>query len=309
MSELNVAPWRGDVAAHMGHDAAGYWREVVLQAIAYYRCLKMAKPRKRKLNADGGLIPAKPESVSVIKSVRRIHKYFGVQMAESRLYGMILKAANVKFIEENGLSALMPHRKEPFTNLEIQRMIKVQRGVLISGKLVSDTSRFWRSVDLLIKVMAQTGFRLGDALKMNRDSVMFDFMGRILPMTGEQMRPHLTAGVFAIMTPQRTKSDPLGIFWSPFPVYLNAGEDDNIGAGRALFLYDLDFAVELSTRHKEPLFTDDKGARLTRRRDYCVSCFFLWGRTQSHTPGIALGFTWRWLSSRPVQTMLESRQW
>ncbi len=252
------------MAAHRGLDTSGYWREVMLQAIAFYRCLRDIKPRKRKLNADGRIIPGKPDSVSVIKSVRRIHKYFGVQMAESRIYGSVLKAANSKFIDENGLAALMPHRKEPFTNPEIQRMLAVPQGSKLNGKTVSKHSRFWRSVKLLIKVQAQTGFRLGDALKMNRDAIRFDFKEHILPTADERMIPLLGARDFAIITPQRTKSDPLGTYWSPFPVYLSAGDEDTIGAGRELYHYEVEFGVSLKDRHKEPLFADDQGYRLTR---------------------------------------------
>ena len=39
MAELGVPAWRGDIAAHPGHDVTGYWREVVFQAIAYFRVL------------------------------------------------------------------------------------------------------------------------------------------------------------------------------------------------------------------------------------------------------------------------------
>ena len=100
MSELEASAWRGNVAAHRGHDVAGYWKEVIYQAVAYFRVLKATAPRQRKLNARGQLIGPKPESIRVVKSVRRVHAYFGVQMAHSKIYASVLKAASVTFIEE-----------------------------------------------------------------------------------------------------------------------------------------------------------------------------------------------------------------
>jgi hypothetical protein len=167
MAELGVPAWRGNVAAHRGHDVAGYWREVVYQAIAYFRCLKIAKPRQKRLNARGGLIGVKPESVTVVKTVRRIHGYSGVQMAHSKIYASVLKSATVTFIEAHGLSALMPARKSPFTNGELKSMLSVQPGNVLHSATVDPGSRQWRSVELLVHVLAQSGFRLADALRMN----------------------------------------------------------------------------------------------------------------------------------------------
>ena len=48
--------------------------------MAYFEVMKHAKPTSRRLDHDGNVIGVKPESVTVVKSVRRIHKYFGVEM-------------------------------------------------------------------------------------------------------------------------------------------------------------------------------------------------------------------------------------
>ena len=108
-----------NVTAHQAHDAAGYWAEVVYQAMAYFDALKGIAPRSSRDPA------AKPTSVTVIKSVRRIHSYFGVQMASSKLYHRVLKAACDSFINEHGLTALLPKQKETFTNLHVTRLISV----------------------------------------------------------------------------------------------------------------------------------------------------------------------------------------
>ena len=56
-----MSPLRTDIAAHLGHNSAGYWSEVVYQAIAYFDALKDIQPRSAKSPA------AKPTSVTIIK--------------------------------------------------------------------------------------------------------------------------------------------------------------------------------------------------------------------------------------------------
>ena len=168
MAELGVSAWRGNVAAHRGHDVAGYWKEVVIyQAVAYFRVLKIIAPRQRELNARGQLIGPKPESITVVKSVRRVHAYFGVQMAHSKIYASVLKASTVTFIDNHGLSALMPKRKSPFTNDELTRKLTVYEGTQLHNMVVSADSLMWKSVRLLVHVLALSGFRLADGQRCN----------------------------------------------------------------------------------------------------------------------------------------------
>ena len=265
MAELGVPAWRGDIAAHRGHDVTGYWREVVFQAIAYFRVLKQTKPRQRRLDANGNVIAAKPESATVVKSVRRIHGYFGVQMAHSKVYASILKSATITFIENHGLSALMPRRKAPFTNGELRSMLLVPVGTQLASVVVG-MSRAWRSVEMLVHVLAQSGFRLADALRMNRDAVHFDFKNSAFPFADVDMLLQLQSTDYALLTPQRTKSDPLGSYWSPHPVYLSCSTSGHLQAGRVMYQYDVDFPVSLDRRAAEPLFAGDAGNRMTRQQ-------------------------------------------
>jgi hypothetical protein len=265
MGELGVQAWRSNIAAHKGHDASGYWQEVIYQAIVYFRVLKRTKPQSRKLDHHGNVIAAKPESVTVIKSVRRIHKYFGVEMAHSKIYGSVLKAATVKFIENHGLSALMPKRKAPFTNLELRRMLSVRTGTMIGPLKVDAQSRLWKSVELLVHTLVHTGFRLADALRMNRDAMHYDFRNTPFPFADRRMVGHLTRTDFALVSPQRTKSDSMGAYWCPHPVYLDCGTEGFVRAGKLHYEYDVDFPVPLSERPGAPLFTDANGKRLTRQ--------------------------------------------
>jgi integrase len=265
MTEMGFDPLRDDVASHKGQDLKGYWREVMIQAVVFFRTLKATKPKSKRLDPHGNLIAAKPDSVTVVKTMRRLHSYFGIEMAQSRMYANLLKAATKQFIEAHGLAALMPQRKQPFTNPELRRMVSVAvEGAQFYSLKVNPRSRFWRSVELLFHCATLTGFRLGDALRLNRDAVHFDFRGTLFAEAISDMVSVLDARAYALLTPGQTKSDPLGSYWSPFPVYLPCNRAAVLKPGVLLYEYDLDFHVPTERRAFEPLFTDDDGNRLTR---------------------------------------------
>lgn len=268
--QLGEPAWRSNVAAHRGYDVSKYWVEVVLQASVYFRVLKHTKPRSVKLDRHGNEIAAKPESCTVVKSVRRIHGYsFGIEMAQSKLYSGVLKAATDRFIENHGLSALNPSRKLPFTNQDIVNMVSLPEGATVGGVVVSSRNRLWRSIELLIHVLAQTGFRLADALQLNRDAVMYDVRGEVFHLATSDMLTMAGTHTYAVVSPQRTKSDPLGTYWSPHPVYLDMERGAVLRPGYLLAAQEVDFPTE-GHRSTHPLFTDDAGSRL--RRPFLEDC-------------------------------------
>jgi integrase len=258
MQRLGASPLRMNVTAHQGHDSAGYWAEVIYQAIAYFDVMKSIQPRSSKSPA------AKPTSVTVVKSIRRVHSYFGVQMASSKLYHRVLKAACDRFIDEHGLSALLPKQKEAFTNAEVALLLSIAQHNTVYGVVVNHRSRLWRSILMLVHVMAQTGLRLGDALRLNRDAIFFDLLDCIVPRADKQMVEALTSSACALLRVGRTKSDPLGTYWSPFPVYLPVDKTGALNAGRLLYEYDSDFPVDQKDKSRTPLFSDAQGVRLKR---------------------------------------------
>ena len=251
---MGLEPWRGDIAAHRGFDTGGYWTEVVLQASVYFQVLKETMPRSQKLDAHGAVIAAKPASCTVIKTVRRVHKYFGIEMAHSKVYASVLKAAEDRFIANHGLSALVASRKLPFTNDDIRRMMSVPEGTTVWRVAVSSECRLWRSIELLIHFLAQTGFRLADALRMNWSAVMVEFRDTLFSVAHPQMLQLFMETDYSVVTPQRTKSDPLGTYWSPNPIYLDASRDALLKPGYLLAKYQCDFCITSSNR-ETPIFT------------------------------------------------------
>jgi hypothetical protein len=63
--------------------------------------------------------------------------------------------------------------------------------------------------------------------------------------------------------PGKSKSDPLGKHWAPFPVYLPVIFNAPVNAAKQLYQYYADFPVGAEERKSTPLFTDENGVRLT----------------------------------------------
>ena len=251
--------FRDNIRAHAGHDPDAFWIEIMLQAMAFFHQLKLILPRSSSRN-----VPAKPTSVSIITTVRRIHAYFGITMATSPLYKSVLRSALHKFVADNGISALLPQRKEPFTNTELRGMVSVKIGTQLHGIKVDHSSRVWRSIESLTHVMTQTGLRLADALIVNRSAVHYEVKDiRICSMTAEVL-PHMDSNSTVLFKIGGTKSDSLGRHFATFPAYLPFSSTEPVCAARILAQYDVDFPVSPEERTTSPLFCDDKGNRLQR---------------------------------------------
>jgi hypothetical protein len=117
----------------------------------------------------------------------------------------------------------------------------------------------------LIHVLAQTGLRLADALKLNGDAVWFDREGLLLPTVTTEILPGFKDGKSTVLLkPGRTKSDPLGTYWAPFPIYLPVDRLAVINAALECLRFEADFPTEPVLRVSTPLFRDLDGKRLAR---------------------------------------------
>ena len=100
-----LSAWRGNVKAHQGFGVSEYWGEQMLQAMAFMSESRCITPRSRNSLA------AKPTSVTICSSVRRIHTYFGVTMAAGKVTAALLKSQVLIFIENHGQTAFNAKRK------------------------------------------------------------------------------------------------------------------------------------------------------------------------------------------------------
>ena len=112
--ELGTPAFRSDIAANLGIDEVGYYREIILECLVLLMVARRMKPKSKKRKREG--MPAKPQSNnSVLLTARRVHSRFGVTMANSPLVKQVLKAMMTQYVRMYGVDALMPKRKESFT--------------------------------------------------------------------------------------------------------------------------------------------------------------------------------------------------
>ena len=155
-------------------------------------------------------------------------------------------------------------RKEPFNRSTMHKLVSVPVGTRLHTVTVCQASKEWRSINLLIHIMAQTGLRLADALKLNRNSASYHFRNKNLPTLLPEMVAMLGPTDYAQLSPGATKSDPLGKHFANFPSYLPYRKHADVCAARALAHFEADFPVPVARRKATPLFTDDNNVRLSR---------------------------------------------
>ena len=105
------------------------------------------------------------------------------------------------------------------------------------------------------------------------------------------MLAELTSLDFTTLQVGRTKSDPLGTHWSPYPVYLPVDSTGVLNAGRLLFEYDAHFPVAVMDRAATPLFTDTDGSRL--KRPFLEKVLKSWLRLTGVDPDTHSWHSWR----------------
>ena len=153
--------------------------------------------------------------------------------------------------------AFLPKRKEPFTNAELRAMASVLEGTVLelspTAVLVVDSKdRLWREVMRLLHIMAQTGLRLADALKLNADALWFELDdGRLPTIVQGLLTRFKREGNTVLLKPGRTKSDPLGTYWAPFlSTYQFTGRQLSMPPGRLYSLKQTSRqSLQLGPRH------------------------------------------------------------
>ena len=96
-----------------------------------------------------------------------------------------------------------------------KRMLAVPEHTVLASVTVSHTPRTWRSVELLLNVLPQTGHRLAEALDLCRESIAHSLAGNDLPFLDERgLRLVKQKRDFVLLLPGTAKNDPLGAHWS-----------------------------------------------------------------------------------------------
>ena len=123
-SRLGTPALRTDVAANLGIDTIGHFREIIVQCLVLVQVHREMKPRTRVRQEAG--MPAKPQSnYSVILSTKRVHSRYVIKMADSPMVKQVLSALLRQYVRDHGVDALMPERKEPSTVDEVLKLLQL----------------------------------------------------------------------------------------------------------------------------------------------------------------------------------------
>ena len=112
----------------------------------------------------GRTFPLPSSAVAVLRGIRRIHLTLGFEPPPSSVLNRCLKAIMNYYVDTHGAEALEPHRTEPIpfaTIVELIRLVRSTRQKVSTVDTLTDgaSSLFWTSLDCLISVHTDTGFR------------------------------------------------------------------------------------------------------------------------------------------------------
>ena len=267
-------PWRDDHAANAGIDPVGYERELLLWTNALPEILGMMSSRK------GWTSPPRPSSaLKNLRTVRSLMVKSGINPPPLAAVAHRCHRMMLKYLKDNGVSHLLPHQKEPFTNKMIMDFLTCDGPTRGVGRRARpwDWSGFegvmWKGY---IHTAAQTGMRneeftAGPRGFTKRDLSLANLAWYIKAtgtihkcLTPDELRS-LGDGDYALLTPAPSKCDPFGMRWGAKPIWLPFSHTDWLCAARAL--RDVELLRPLTTpaeRSNAPLFAHEAGMVWTR---------------------------------------------
>jgi len=130
MKQLSTPPWRSDVQTHLGVDTVGFQREIMVQALGLLIMYSQMR------------VGSKPQSAMVyLANVRRMHRRCFIPMGNhTHVIRQVLNGMMTRFTEMYGVEALIPSRKEPFTNQQVKSLVSVTE--LLFPVTVAQRSQF-----------------------------------------------------------------------------------------------------------------------------------------------------------------------
>jgi len=250
-----VLPWRSDASAALGTDIAARNRETVI----WINALLYIYPRMK--NAKGRLAPPKPSSaLAILRSVRRMHRKLEMPIIP---LNPVVRAVNkllIQYRDENGAEALMPHRKEPLTSVQVHALIA--RETPEAGATDGRTPLTFRA---LWAFLAQTGFRkaeiaLDSGMRFNGkkhfswDNVKWRIGGTLYSRLTPALAAAIRDGDMCIVRPPPSKADQFGLRWGPNPIYLPYSSYTPINAARELAALEMASGINDADRQAIPVF-------------------------------------------------------
>ena len=263
MKQLSTPPWRSDVQAHLGVDSVGFQREIMVQALGLLIMYSQMR------------VGSKPQSAMVyLANVRRMHKRCFIPMGNhTHMIRQVLNGMMTRFTEMYGVEALIPSRKEPFTNQQVKSLVSVADGTLTTLGIVDRKNLTWFSLFLIFHVAAQVGIRkdeaaspFSDVLPKRRPTrawLKWYYQGQFYPYLDAVQLANLGEQDAAVLMLPPSKADQHGLKWSASPYFLPFRRDATICAARMFRDLELLFPVTIAQRSQFPLFARSNGLPFT----------------------------------------------
>ena len=251
---LGTPAWRTDIAANIGIDRIGHFREQLLPALVTILCAMWQKPRSHASPA------AKPGSAyAVPESAKRRHAVVGIQMADFGLAKRVVKGMMRGYVKLHGASALVPARKSPFpcspTSDVVVELLHAPAGFSADGLTVDYDLHECDAANVCFSVLAETGNRYGEVPAFTFASLVWKIGGAEYTEPSAEQLASMRDGVDGVWLLQpASKNDPFLMFFGSAPSFLPYDGTAPRNACRRLAEWWMRCAVPAAQRATTPLF-------------------------------------------------------
>ena len=262
------------IRAHGGDDLVDL--EVAIWADAF-PIIKNRMYEAWCINGRGRELPPKPSSVlQVLRGIRRAHRRMQIDTVSLTACVQVCDGMLREYAEVHGPEALIPHRKEPYTNQMIVDLLSLPNGTRIGRDTIQYDLLKWAEIRALIAFMAQTGFRKAEVSLPSKADYVWGKMHLALtnivwfisdadpshtgiPSPTPAQFALLKIGDYCTVRPPPSKADQLSLHWGASTMYLHWHPTDTICAARYLAECEVMRGIKPQDRRASPLFVDGKG--------------------------------------------------
>ena len=266
-----ASPHRADTDANSGLDHKRHEEEVEL-ALAFILD-EYANMAPRSFKERPRALPK--SAVDLWYGVKREHvRLYKTEMVRSRAFSDLLRSLERHYADIYGAEYLLPHRKEPFTEPILRKLLSIPEGTrLARGFVIKRGSPLTTTFLALWAVLAETGFRKDEIAvktedtpfprtKLSRWHLRWRIQGQIQQTLSLDQLGLLTEGDYAVILPATAKNDQSGQKFGNSPIYLHIDPDDPLCAATRLAKMEAFHPVDPNKRRTTALFSRPDGKPL-----------------------------------------------
>ena len=221
-----------------------------------------------------GRVAALPKAgMNWLRGIRRVHEQMmpKVVMVPMRAVQECYDGLMRQYQQKWTVAATLPVRKEPLTNSDINRLIKLwwdpaSDGMKVGKQVVRTGSALTVVLGCIWLLLLDTGMRLAEVTSnkwdltcCSRASVSFMVKGVLYRSLTRLQLMGMREGDYVIVTPPPSKKDPHGVIWGCKPVWLDFRRGERGCAARVLRDLELVLPIDEGKRASTPLFVDGAG--------------------------------------------------